>query len=171
MLNSGVRRLSFYMIMKNKYILTLIVFLVTVLCRGIVQAQTLVVWQKDGCKVYFSLNDQPRTTFTTEELVVTTSKATVSYPLSKILRYTYEDSSQSIDDLNNMGICIAHHGDDIIMMGLPYGKIVTIYSLDGKLLLSKCSDGTSQQILSLSQFPMGVYMIKAETVNYKFMKR
>ncbi len=149
----------------------IVTLLLTILCVSTVQAQTLVVWQKDGSKVYYSLDDEPKTTFTLEELVIQTSTATFSYPLQNMLRYTYESSTVGIDDMKSKGLRVTHRGNDVIVTGLPQGKSIAVYGVDGKLLLSRQSDGATRQTLSLSQFPTGVYVIKADTVNYKFMKQ
>ena len=149
----------------------IVTLLLTVLCISALQAQTLVVWQKDCSKVYFSLDDEPKTTFTLEELVIQTSTATFSYPLKNMLRYTYESSMVGIDDMKSKGLRVTHRGNDVIVTGLSQGKSIAVYGVDGKLLLTRQSDGTICQTLSLSQFPTGVYVIKADTVNYIFMKQ
>lgn len=152
-------------------LITTIIMLLTILGSSSVKSQTLVIWQKDGNKVYYSLDEQPKTTFTTEELVITTNNATINYPLAKIQRYTYEGGSLGINDIKAQGVAISHHGDEIIVIGFPVGKSISVYSIDGKQLMSRQSDGSNRQTLSLSTLPTGVYIIKAETINYKFMKR
>lgn len=148
-----------------------IILLLSLLGISTAKSQTLVVWQKDGGKVYYNLDDQPKTTFTANDLVITAAQTTISYPLAKILRYTYESGSQGIDDVKEQGICITHRADEVIVTGLPQGKTISVFGADGKQLLSRRSDGSTRQTLSLIKLPIGVYVIKAETVNYKFMKR
>lgn len=134
-------------------------------------AQRLIIWQKDGSKVSYNLDEQPKTTFTSEDLVITTATSTISYPLAKIQRYTYEGAQLSVRDVKSQGISISHNGDLIIVKGMTSGKNVTVYSMDGVQLLSKLSDGAEQLSLSLSSLPMGAYIIKADEITYKFMKR
>ena len=157
--------------MRLTLITTTIILLLTIFGINTANSQTLVIWQKDGSKVYYSLDEQPKTTFTTEDLVITTNSATINYPLAKIQRYTYEGGSLGINDIKAQGVAISHHGEDIIVIGLPIGKSISIYSIDGKRLQSKQSDGSNRQTLSLNELPTGFYIIKAETINYKFMKR
>lgn len=157
--------------MKTKLITLCISLLMTLVCGGAVQGQSLVVWQKDGSRVSYNLDEQPRTTFTTEDLVITTTTTTISYPLSKIQRYTYEGGTLSVQDVKVCGISIKQYQDEITVMNLPVGKSATVFAIDGKLLLSKRSDGFSNLSLSLSHLPNGVYVIKAEEVTYKFTKR
>lgn len=139
--------------------------------RGVTMAQRLIIWQKDGSKVSYNLDEQPKTTFTSEDLVITTATSTISYPLAKIQRYTYEGAQLSVRDVKSQGISISHNGDLIIVKGMTSGKNVTVYSMDGVQLLSKLSDGAEQLSLSLSSLPMGAYIIKADEISYKFLKR
>ena len=157
--------------MKPNPILATITLLLALSFGGSAHAQRLVIWQKDGSKVSYELDDQPRTTFTTDELVITTAKATISLLLPQIQRYTYEDVETGVRDVRKEGINISHKGDDIIVRGLAKGKSVTVYGVDGKQLLTKQSDGSGRLTLSLSKVSAGVYMIKADEITYKFSKR
>lgn len=148
-----------------------IILLLLIVGRGITMAQRLVIWQKDGSKVSFNLDEQPKTTFTTDDLVITTKTRSVNYPLSIIKRYTYEGDALSVRDIKVPCISIAQHQDEIIVKNLPVGKSATVFAIDGKQLISKCSDGSPTLTLSLSKLPCGVYVIKAEEVTYKFTKR
>ena len=145
--------------------------LLTLLSSITAKSQTLVIWQKDGSKVSYNLDEQPKTTFTTEYLVITTTTKTINYPLSQILRFTYEGGSLSVHDVEVKGINVTQQEDDIIVDGLPVGKSATVFSVDGKQLLSKRSDCSNRLTLSLSKLPSGVYIVKAESVTYKITKR
>ena len=157
--------------MRSTLIKTTIILLLVILGSSTAKSQTLVIWQKDGSKVYYSLDEQPKTTFTIEDLVITTSTKTINYPLSQIQRYTYEGGSLSVHDVEVKGVNVTQHEDEIIVDGLPVGKSANIFAVDGKLLLSKRSDGTNRLTISLSKLPSGVYIIKAESVTYKITKR
>ena len=157
--------------MRSKTILTITILLLTLFFSENICAQRLVVWQKDGTKVSYDLDERPRTTFTQEDLVITTATATISYPLAKIRRYTYEGGTLSVQYVKADGISISHEGDNVIVKGLTNGKSVTVYSIDGKQLKAKRSDGSDSLTLSLKNLPDGVYMIKADEITYKFLKR
>lgn len=159
------------MTMRSKTIQTITILLLTLFFSENVCAQRLVIWQKDGTKVSYDLDEQPKTTFTAEDLVITTATATISYPLTKIQRYTYEGGALGVQDIKADGISISHVGDNVIVKGLKNGKFVTIYSIDGTQQLAKRSDGSARMTLSLSSLPAGVYVIKADEITYKFLKR
>lgn len=134
-------------------------------------AQRLVIWQKDGSKVNYNLDEQPKTTFTKDDLVITTATATISYPLAKIQRYTYEGGTLSVRDIKEDGVSISHSGDHIVVKGLTSGKTVIVYRVDGTQLLTQRSDSSDRMTISLSSLPAGVYIIKADEITYKFLKR
>ncbi len=147
------------------------ILLMSMFCSGTLHAQRLVIWQKDGSKVSYNLDEQPKTTFTADDLVITTATTTINYPLSKIQRYTYEGAQLSVQNVKEPGISITHNGNNIIVKGLPKGKSVTINRVDGIQLIAKRSDGSARLTLSLNSLPAGVYMIKADEITYKFLKR
>ena len=157
--------------MKTKTILFFSILLLAVLYSGSSSAQRLVIWQKDGSKVNFDLNERPKTTFTAEDLIITTATAAISYPLAIIQRYTYEGGALSVQNVKADGIRILHKGDNVIVKGLTNGKSITVYSIDGKQLKTKRSDGSDCFTLSLANLPLGVYMIKADEITYKILKR
>lgn len=157
--------------MRPKTILTISILLLAVFYCSKLSAQRLVIWQKDGTKVSYDLDEQPKTTFTTEDLVITTTATIINFPLSNIQRYTYEGGALSVKDIKADGISISHVGDNVIVKGLTNGKSVTVYTIDGKQLMTKRSDGSNILTLSLANLPAGVYMIKADEITYKFLKR
>lgn len=157
--------------MRLKLFYSFLILLLTILGTESLQAQTLVITQKGGSKVSFNLDEMPKTTFTTDELVITTNTATFSYPLANISRYTYEGGTLSISDTEAQHISIMQNGTEIVVVGLPAGKTATIFNVDGKQLLSKTSDGSYLLTLSINNFPIGVYVVKAEEVTYKIRKR
>lgn len=157
--------------MKPHSILITIILFLAMFCSGAVNAQKLVIWQKDGSRVSYELDDQPKTTFTSDELVITTKTASISFPLAKIQRYTYESDELGVRDTKIKGISISHNNDVIVVKGLSKGKSVTVYSVDGIQQLAKNSDGSERLTISISTLTKGVYLIKADEITYKFSKR
>ena len=94
--------------MKQLLRTTSIIMFLLIMSKGTTMAQRLVIWQKDGTKVSYDLDERPKTTFTTEDLVITTATATINYPLAKIQRYTYEGGALSVQDIRAGGIRISH---------------------------------------------------------------
>lgn len=49
----------------------------------------LLVWQADGKVVAFSLDEEPVTTYSNGNLIITTTSKTVTYPLEQVRKYAY----------------------------------------------------------------------------------
>lgn len=157
--------------MNTKHATLFFVLLLFMVGHGKTQAQTLVITQLNGSKVYYNLDEEPKTTFTLEDLVIETQSQTVSYPLAQIKQFTYEQDATGIEEVSREGICISQNGDNIVITGLPNGKTIAIYNTNGQLLLTGKSDGSQRTTLSVHQLPIGVYVVKADQVTYKITKR
>ena len=75
------------------------------------QSKLLVVWLKNGEKVYYNLEERPKTTFSGGKVVITTSKLEVNYPLEQLLRYTYENVSSEVAINSTDNIRISQDGN------------------------------------------------------------
>lgn len=157
----------------NRYLLK-IAFLLLLLgsgCMASAQTQLLVVWMKNGERVLYDLEEQPKTTFADAELVITTSSVSASYPLSQVLRYTYELSASGVESVKENDIRISQKGSDLIFEHLKPDAIIRVYSLDGVLFDTKRAVGEQRTTVSLNDHPAGVYLITVGNMTYKMVKR
>ena len=135
-------------------------------------APRLVVWQKSGEKTYFELNEMPETTFEDGLLVIRSSKASASFQLENILRYTYEGVSPSAIDLlpSERAVIIAKDGDGVTFRNLPDGTSVSVYSANGMLVEQRTVTAGQPLTISIAHHPAGVYVVKAGKETIKLMK-
>ena len=138
------------------------------------ETQRLVVWQKSGQKVFFDLTEEPETTFEGGKLVIRTSRTTVSYPLTNVLRYTYEGGT-----ITDVGEAKVHPGemrflqndDTMAFDGLPEGMRLDVYTLDGLKVKTVQAQNGQRTTISLADQPAGTYIVKAGDATFKFLKR
>ena len=130
----------------------------------------LQVWQANGKVMNISLNEEPRTTYSDGQLIITTTKTTVTFPLEEVVKYTYADAS-GISSPNAVGSEFSADGETITFTGLKPNTPVYVYSVAGQLLTTVTATGQSKTKISVSQFPVGVYVVKANGVTYKITKR
>ena len=135
--------------------------------------QRLVVWLKGGQKVYQDLADQPETTFGEGKLWLKTDKVSVSYPLTDVLRYTFEGTTTAIETPSTRPgeIRFLQGSDSMAFDGLPEGASLALYTLDGKQLSTVKARGGQRTVISLSNYPSGVYIVKMGDAAFKFVKR
>ena len=135
--------------------------------------QRLVVWLKGGQKVYHDLSDQPETFFSNGMLWLKTDKVSVSYPLTDVLRYTFEGPMTAIESPSvRPGEMRFLRGKDAMAFeGLPEGTILEVYSLDGKKLSTVKALNGQRTVVSLANHPSGTYIVKMGDASFKFIKQ
>ena len=136
------------------------------------QSQQLVVWMKSGEKVYYDLEEQPKTTFSGSNVVITTNTIEVAYPLEQVLRYTYENLASDIETLlTDKEVYVSRQGDVITFQNLHSAQPIQLFSADGKLLKTYDVNHHPSASISLSAYPTGLYIVNVNGVTYKMMKR
>lgn len=148
--------------------------LLTATLSSLADSQRLVVWQKSGQKVYFDLTEEPETTFEDGNLVIRSSRTTVSYPLTSVLRYTYEGGT--ITDVGDVKmrpgeVRFLQNAEQMAFDGLQDGTILEVYTLDGVKIKTVKAQGGQRTVVSLADQAAGTYVVKAGEATYKFMKR
>lgn len=135
--------------------------------------QHLVVWLTDGTKVTHDLSDQPETTFQDGSLFLNTDKVSVSYPLEKVLRYTYEGSfpDVGVQPIKSGEMRFLQGADEMCFDGLPAGTPLQLYAPDGKLLSTQRAAKGQTAVVSLKGMPQGTYIVKTGDATYKFLKK
>ena len=133
----------------------------------------LVVWKADGSKAFYELNDMPETTFEGGKLVIRTQSATVEYPMSEVLRYTYDGvGTNGVSKARGLhGAMVKRELNSVTIVNLKEGSQVQLFNSEGTLLDTKTSNGEEPVVISVASQPDGVYMVKYETQTLKLIKR
>ena len=133
----------------------------------------LVVWKADGSKAFYELNDMPETTFEDGKLVIRTQSATVEYPMSEVLRYTYDGvGTNGVSKARGLhGAMVKQEPNSVTIVNLKEGSQVQLFNSEGTLLDTKISNGDEPVVISVASQPDGVYMVKYETQTLKLIKR
>jgi len=136
--------------------------------------QKLNVHMMDGQVVTFLLDDEPVTKFEPGQLIIQTSgDAPIIYLIENVRKYTYEGLPEGIDaPIAAPGTIVVRQGKDMVALdGLPDKTTVSIYSADGKLLVSRQAVGGQTTVLPMTAFPAGNYIINAGGASFKFVKQ
>ena len=153
-------------------IATMLVMTVGFLCPQDVMADDLVlqVWQANGKVMNISLNEEPVTTYSDGQLIIRTTKTTVTFPLEQVVKYTYADAS-GISSPEAVGSKVSADGETITFTGLKANTPVYLYTVAGQLVNTVIATGQSKTVVSVSKFPVGVYVVKANDMTFKITKR
>ena len=133
---------------------------------------SLIILFKDQTTQTFELEDMPVITVEGLDLKVATNNADVTIPLKDIIRYYFKvNSITGIDEVNTDQESLDYKNGILVMRGLKAGSVVSIYSLDGKLQQSITVPRDGFYRCSLASLQHGVYIVKANSLSYKIMKR
>ena len=137
------------------------------------ESARLVVWLKNGQKVVHDLADKPETRFNAGYLMLSTDKVSISYPLTEVLRYTYEGNIPvvAVPSIKPGEMRFQQGADEMRFDGLAAGTVMEVYSTDGKLLRTQKAVQGQTAVISLKGQPAGLYIVKIGDASYKFMKR
>jgi len=119
---------------------------------------TLYIWQQTGEVVSYAFWEKPRITYADTNLILTTTKVQVEFPLSSVRKFTFNDVM--IDDA--IGTVRATLKDE--------GPL-SIYTLGGVLVKTVPAEAGGRHTYSLDELPAGVYVVKSKTTSYKVVKR
>lgn len=130
----------------------------------------LQIWQSDGNVVNIDLSEEPVTRYTDGNLIITTTKTTISYPLEKVAKYTYI-SADGIESINGMRSKFSQDGETLIFSGLAQGTEISVYASSGQLIRKTKAGSQAKTTVSVSSLPPGVYLVKVNSITYKITKR
>ena len=135
-------------------------------------ATALTVHIKDGSEVTFLLSEQPAVTFSDGYLLITSSDAEMSYPLSDVVKFTFKDADETtgIDNTSVGEASFAFDGGSVVVSGLKAGSNARVFATDGTTLHSEEVSGDSWSY-SLSSLPSGVYIVSINGKTFKIAKK
>ena len=150
----------------------LLFFLTLTLSCSLAKADDMIlqILQSDGQVVNIDLKDEPKTTYENGNLIITTTKTTITYPLEKVKRYTYV-SALGISSPNVVGVSFSQDGETLTFKGLKPTTKIMLYSTSGQVLRTIKPNNSDKIAVSISQYPAGVYLVKVNDVTYKITKR
>lgn len=164
-----------YIMRRHLLFLALLLVLPTaVLAQGSSGADRnfLVVETKDHVLTTYMLADKPEVSFKETDMHVVSAKGDVTYKLSDVLRFTYKKLDPSgISEQRSDQASIDYDGGVLIVSGIKAGCSVGVYTMDGKPVQQLNATRTGTYRISLSSLPQGVYLVKADNITYKIMKR
>ena len=134
----------------------------------------LMVYTKDGTATSFVLMDKPQVRFEGKNLHIVSKKADVTYAIADVLRFTYVKGTHiGIEDQADEHSAISYQENDgtLVLSQMKVNASVGVYTLDGKLVKELTTQRAGTFRLNLSTLPQGVYIVKADNLTYKLLKR
>ena len=135
------------------------------------EQNVVAIYQTDGQKALFAFADQPEVTYTTTDLVLTTTKTTVQYPISQLKKIQFEmaEMPEGIDELEEDKRFSFRDGSIVIEGGVP-NSLVTIYTVSGALTAQYRLDGNGDAVIPTQGLRGNTYIFANGSITFKFMQ-
>ncbi len=158
--------------MKHLSLLILLVLAVTGLSAQTEETkEAMVVETKGGERVEFYFDQKPVMTFLSEDVSIASDDKTVQYPMSDVKRVFFDKIATGLSKTEAESVRFFFDGDMLRAEGLKPQSVLAVYTVGGSLVAKTvtASDGTARQ--STAALQKGMYIVKADKVTYKFLKK
>ena len=138
------------------------------------------VWVEriDGRKQCFLFADYPVITYTADHLVMTTTTATVEFPITDLRRYYFTGDGEAtatairnVEQSDGMAPLIRMTAGGAQLSGFAPQTAVDIYDTAGRLLDRRQTAPDGTLTVSLSDQPKGIYIIKTNQTTLKIQNQ
>ena len=123
-----------------------------------------------GKPVSFTLSDKPVISYLNNQLVVATSKETVEIPVGDISSIVFSGTSTAIHNLMSEDKPQVK-GGLVYFSDLKPGTLIYVFTSDGKNIAKVKADYSGTVQVNLSEFPKGIYLIKAGKQTIKIINK
>lgn len=133
----------------------------------------LFVTTMEGKTITYPLDNRPTVTFSDGNMNIKTTLTEIILPMAGVRTFSYGDIDPAgievvADGLSGAWITLE---GDIVVAGEPAGTTVAVYATDGRLVATVKSSAPHQTVIPGHNLPAGVYIIRADNVTYKILKR
>ena len=160
---------------KTKRLLMLLL-LVCGMAVGTWAQNAVKIYQLDGKAATFAFTERPVVTYSGNELVLTSTKTTVTYPIYKLKKLVFdvewdETTSVELETNKNPGReGFRFLGDVLQVMGGEPNSPVLLYNIKGIKVGEYRLDSDGNTAIPLSSLNKDFYIVKAKGITFKFRK-
>ncbi len=155
--------------MKRYFLFAATVLSVTLSAFAIEQ-NVVVIYQVDGQKAQFAFADQPEVTYTTTDLVLTSTKISVQYPISQLKKIRFEtvNAEEGFDEVL-VDERISFRDGSIVITGGDPNSPVNIFTVSGTLVAKYWLDGSGDGIILTQGLSGNAYILTNGSLTFKFI--
>ena len=132
----------------------------------------IIFQQKDGQVARFSFTEKPVVTYANNEVVLTTTKTSVQYPIYRLQKIGF-DIDWNTTDLKEVKVaeaCFHFQGDALCISGDTPSSPVLLFNVKGELVKRYKTDHQGCATIPLQQLRRDLYIVKTNRLSFKFRK-
>lgn len=140
-------------------------------CSLMAGAQNAIsIHQKDGKVANFAFSEKPVVTYADNQLVITTTKTSVQYPLYLLQKIDFELTDATAVEQVKPDAKFRFTDGTLYITGGDPGSQVVIYDMRGMTAGQYLIDDAGNAVISLQSLSKGLYIVKTNHFTFKFTK-
>lgn len=163
------------MFMKQRLLLRLLLLASAISTHAATAADTenaIAIYQKDGQVAKFAFSEKPVVTYSGNDLVLTTSKTSVQYPIYMLQKVAFDVTDEIINDVEEVKreAQFRFEGGMLVISGGDPGSIVYLYDISGKAAGQYVLDSEGCATLPIQHLGQQLYIVRTTRFTFKFRK-
>lgn len=139
-------------------------------CLSAGAQNAITVHQKDGKVANFAFSEKPVVTYSDNQLVITTTKTSVQYPLYLLQKIDFAMSEATAVEQVKTDAKFRFTDDTLYITGGDPGSLVYIYGMRGTTEGQYRIDDAGNAVITLHRLSKGYYIVKTNHFTFKFTK-
>ena len=132
------------------------------------------IYQTDGKTANFAFAEKPVVTYTEDNLVLTTTKTSVQYPIYLIQKIEFQEEWFAPTDIKptieEADVKFSFQGGVITISGGVPNSEVFIYNIKGLKVRQYRLDEQGNTSISTTNLDKDIYIVKTKNISFKFRK-
>ena len=155
----------------KKFLLVTGILLAVAVRMAAVEQNVIAIYPVDGEKALFAFADRPEMTYTTTDLVLTTSKTAVQFPIAQLKKVQFETAEmpEGLDETLADERYSFRDGSIVINGGRP-NALVNIYTVSGTLAAQYRLDSNGNGVIPTQSLRGTTYIVTVGSFSFKFMQ-
>ena len=157
--------------MKRHLLTTLVLFFTAVASWA---QNAVAIYQVDGQVATFAFTEKPVVTYSGNDLVLTTTKTSVQYPIYKLRKIDFDisfDDLTGIEDARvKSDVQFSFRGGALTVRDGEPGSQVTLYNIKGVKVAQYRLDGDGNATIPTESLGKDFYVVKSKSFTFKFRK-
>lgn len=156
---------------RRKFLLTLLLAVATLVANA---QNAIAIYQKDGQVAKFAFTEKPVVTYSGSDLVLTTSKTIVQYPVYMLQKIAFDVVDLVANDIEQLAVKaeaqFSFQRETLTISGGEAGAPVYLYDVSGRKVGEYRLDPDGRTTIPVQNLGKSLYIVKTKTVSFKFRK-
>ena len=153
---------------------TLLFMLLTIATMAVWAQNAIAIYQKDGKVARFAFSEKPVVTYSGADLVMTTTKTSVHYPLNMLKKLIFEDEMTMTVDVKEVevksSVQFSFKGGALSITGGDPQSLVSLINVKGMSVRQYRLDSNGSVEIPTQSLDSDIYIVKTSSVSFKFRK-